>query len=893
MTLQAGETENPYVGPRPFERYQREVFFGRRREVRDFASLVISDRVALLYAASGAGKTSLLNAGILPRLEERDAFEVLPPARVRFGAAKPPPGVQNVFVASVLLNWVDDLEVGRELTGFMSTADRSTRQREPPPRPSGRSSTDRRPEAMSLAEFLEEREHPRDEHGFPGPRLIVFDQAEELFTAYPEHWSQREDFFEHVAAAVTADPLLHVVFAIREDFLAQLEPYERLVPGGLAARFRLERLGADAALRAVIGPLEKTRRRFAEGVAEKLVGDLLTFRIDTGAGESVPVRGEFVEPVQLQVVCQDLWSSLPEDVEEIGFTQLEHYGAVDTALSRFYGKAIAAAAKKASVDEGELRTAFEELFITPVGTRGTVYRGAASTGGIPNEAIDELEARHLVRAEWNRGARWYELTHDRMIEPIRDSNARAGRAAADGASEVELARQASLALARAEELRASGAHDEALDSARLSRNLYEQAESAPGIADSVLKEGEILGDLARYDEARAAVERALAYYDEVGDSAARGRALFDLGTIDEQQGDVESALRMFSEVEAIFLTLGNRVVAAEAVARQAQLHAVRLEAEPAVSRSNDAIALASDSGNPAALADAFFRQSVVAFTLNDSDLADRATREAVVLYSEVGNRPAMAVVKANLAYLLLQSDRSEDGLRAAEESVALFREIGDNEGAANALRLVGEHLSAIERYGEAAECFGQALELVPDDVATRYSRGVALVWAGDLERAEVDLQVVVDAEPDWAPAWNARGQALARLGRPEEAIVALDRALQLDSSYPELVGYVQCAHAVALAQLGKTEEALAEFEESLDRAPRNAWAWYERAVVYERLGNTDEAVAGFRASLEHDDPSLAPWMRERVERRLAASAEAEERFAPAALRYLPGRRKRR
>ena len=48
MTLQTGETENPYVGPRPYERYQRELFFGRRREVRDFASLVISDRVRRL-----------------------------------------------------------------------------------------------------------------------------------------------------------------------------------------------------------------------------------------------------------------------------------------------------------------------------------------------------------------------------------------------------------------------------------------------------------------------------------------------------------------------------------------------------------------------------------------------------------------------------------------------------------------------------------------------------------------------------------------------------------------------------------------------------------------------------------------------------------------------------
>jgi hypothetical protein len=37
-------------------------------------------------------------------------------------------------------------------------------------------------------------------------------------------------------------------------------------------------------------------------------------------------------------------------------------------------------------------------------------------------AVDVLENVHLVRGEWRAGARWYELTHDRLIEPIRESN---------------------------------------------------------------------------------------------------------------------------------------------------------------------------------------------------------------------------------------------------------------------------------------------------------------------------------------------------------------------------------------------------------------------------------------------------------------------------------------
>ena len=57
---------NPYIGPRPFERSDRDQFFGRTRETRDLLSLIMAERVVLFYAQSGAGKTSLLNTQIVP-----------------------------------------------------------------------------------------------------------------------------------------------------------------------------------------------------------------------------------------------------------------------------------------------------------------------------------------------------------------------------------------------------------------------------------------------------------------------------------------------------------------------------------------------------------------------------------------------------------------------------------------------------------------------------------------------------------------------------------------------------------------------------------------------------------------------------------------------------------
>ena len=61
-------TQNPYVGPRPFQ--TGETLYGRDREILELLDLLIAERIVLLYSPSGAGKTSLIQAGLLPKLEE-------------------------------------------------------------------------------------------------------------------------------------------------------------------------------------------------------------------------------------------------------------------------------------------------------------------------------------------------------------------------------------------------------------------------------------------------------------------------------------------------------------------------------------------------------------------------------------------------------------------------------------------------------------------------------------------------------------------------------------------------------------------------------------------------------------------------------------------------------
>ncbi|PJF25711.1 MAG: hypothetical protein CUN53_11400, partial [Phototrophicales bacterium] len=100
----AAPAVSPYVGPRPFAVDERDRFYGRAREIDDLTALVISNPMVLFYAQSGAGKSSLVNAGLLPELEKED-FEALPPVRVGLPSSEIPEGVVNIFVFNALSQW--------------------------------------------------------------------------------------------------------------------------------------------------------------------------------------------------------------------------------------------------------------------------------------------------------------------------------------------------------------------------------------------------------------------------------------------------------------------------------------------------------------------------------------------------------------------------------------------------------------------------------------------------------------------------------------------------------------------------------------------------------------------------------------------------------------------
>jgi hypothetical protein len=380
----------PFVGPRPFETSDRDLFFGRDREAHEIRSLLLANKLFILYGASGAGKTSLVNAGVLPLIE--DELDILPTARFQSREPRSGQSVANVYTTAVLAGWADAGELGRLAR-------------------------------TTLAEFLAGRPRRLAEPiDLPVPRLLVFDQFEELFTTHADLWPQRRQFLEQLAEASDADPELRVLIVMREDFLARLLSFADTFLGGLKDRYFLEPLRKPEAEMAISGPVLGVRRTFEPGVIENLVQRLMTTRVDIGDERIVYIEGEFVEPILLQVVCQTMWAALPAEVTTITLAYVRDFADVDEALGRFYSDGVREAARRGGITEQQVRAWVGQKLVTPGGTRSTVYAGAKFTEGLPNEAVAALEGK-LLRAEFRAGARWLEITHDSLLAPIERSNA--------------------------------------------------------------------------------------------------------------------------------------------------------------------------------------------------------------------------------------------------------------------------------------------------------------------------------------------------------------------------------------------------------------------------------------------------------------------------------------
>lgn len=196
----------PFPGLDAYDEGEAEAFGGRDAESASVAEHVRRAPFTTLVGPSGVGKTSLVLAGVIPRLRELGVWHVI---RVRPGLAP--------------LRALADAVAEGDLAAELAT----------------------HPERLGLGLFRRARAS--------GERvLLLVDQLEELYT-HPHEVTERRAFEEAVARATSeADDAVRVVLVLREDFIGRAAESGTLRPAleGLVALGFPSRAALTEAIRA-------------------------------------------------------------------------------------------------------------------------------------------------------------------------------------------------------------------------------------------------------------------------------------------------------------------------------------------------------------------------------------------------------------------------------------------------------------------------------------------------------------------------------------------------------------------------------------------------------------------------------------------------------------------
>lgn len=401
--------EYRYPGPQPFSEHQRHLFFGRDLEMGELLRLVKRVQWVVIYSKSGMGKSSLLNAGLVPRLEEIGKFT---PIFVRFGSWTPDSQIFPIDIAEASLqeknlsipSWFADLVNGEK----------------------------------SLWRLLKERQL-FSKHQSKVP-LLVFDQFEELFT-YPKEAVKNfakalaEVFYTEIpecyrirlenkiASSPNAiseidlirlhEPLsIKVISAVRNDRMALLHQLDPYLPGTLENCYELFPLSAAAAEEAILNPAYDSGafRTPKFDYSDKAIDTLLSFLSANNMQD--------IESFQLQLICEYLEKNVIEK-QQRNYIDVSDIATPKFILENYYLNKI----NEIENEEERLaaRKLLEEgLIFEDEQRRISLFEGQIQRNlNLSTSLLAQLENTHLIRREPSlRGGYTYELSHDTLVEPI-------------------------------------------------------------------------------------------------------------------------------------------------------------------------------------------------------------------------------------------------------------------------------------------------------------------------------------------------------------------------------------------------------------------------------------------------------------------------------------------
>jgi formylglycine-generating enzyme required for sulfatase activity len=358
--------ERPYKFLDYFEAADRAIFYGRELEAPALQRQILAHKLTVLYGASGVGKTSLIQAGVMLRLRE-DGYTA-------FYVRSLEDPAQAIKVEALRLARGPEVQLDEEARG------------------------------TALPSFLRQV-LPTE------TRLVVFlDQFEEFFIRLGD--GVRRAFIEELAACLEGDALeMRAVLSLRDDYFVRLDEFAVRYPKVFDNRFRLRNLDEEKARLAIFLPAQQFGLSYEDELLKRLPADL-----ESGG----------VEPAQLQIVCHKLYEDLVDSGQPTTFTlaRYQALGGTRAILAGYLDDVL----EKLPEEERELARGVLKSMVTGEETKAALSAREIAQDqivrqlGLDEETVGrilaELRNSRVVRRLTLAEGESYELAHEVMVEKV-------------------------------------------------------------------------------------------------------------------------------------------------------------------------------------------------------------------------------------------------------------------------------------------------------------------------------------------------------------------------------------------------------------------------------------------------------------------------------------------
>jgi len=406
-----------YPGVQPFKPEDGDIFFGRESDTAKLHRLIMLEKLVIVFGKSGHGKSSIINAGIIPLLRDPKVLERFQymPIEVRIGRVT---GLDESPVKKLLL------KINEQFTNLSEW--------------SFLNEYTELPKAWLAMKSKQSSGNRRF--------LLIFDQFEEFFNYSIEEqeafrWELADLLYTDVPQCIRDNPEkisdeqynllserfdLKVLISIRSDRLSNMHSLKDALPRILDNRFEIKGLSIEQASQAITKPASLNSEKF---ITHSFTYDRISLDIILKELLSIHDDGmQSIEAFHLQIICQGCETRIEEKLRnneidiEINEEDLPNF---KNLYEEYYKRQIE---KLPTHLQNKARLFLEEGFIFEdeqtgdhrrLSVDGNILRKLIANMKLDDDILTLLENAFLIRRETNNvGGFSYEISHDTIVNPI-------------------------------------------------------------------------------------------------------------------------------------------------------------------------------------------------------------------------------------------------------------------------------------------------------------------------------------------------------------------------------------------------------------------------------------------------------------------------------------------